>query len=267
VRLTLDLTQRKPWEMKLGKRPLNLEVAPVCPQRKCKGAWVLSGTILSRVSLDRDSLDFGEAPVHNQPAVRRKVLAVTHVPHRRLGVTVKPPLATVEVAPVNGQPDHYELQIGPMPSLAPRAFQFEVIVDVVTPEGEQLPGVTLPVAGTMQPEVRALPARLMLGPRSVGQVAEAEVVLQVPAGMKWAIDHIETDSPEVTVELTKTKDDTGDQTFCVRQRVTQKGDVASQVRFYIRQGDQMPRPIVMEVSCYGEPEQKIANSNNGKEQP
>src|SRR5205085_12391442 len=57
-------------------------------------------------------------------------------------------------------------------------FSCSVQIDLISKSGERLPGVVLPIAGKMQPEVRAIPAQLVFGPRRVGQTAESSVTLQ-----------------------------------------------------------------------------------------
>jgi hypothetical protein len=228
---------------------------------------VIQGEILSRITVDTDFLQFGEEPVHNGPPTTRQVLAVAHVPVKGLEVAVDATLATVTVVPVPGQTNQFLLHVTPDPGLKPGPFKFDVDIQVVTPEGEVLPGFILPVAGKMCPEIRALPARLLLGIRPVGQTADATVVLQVPKGTVWTVDHIETSSADINVAPVNALGNDSNPMYRVSFHLTKPGDHEGTVRFLVRKGKQEPTPIVMEVSCFADSTALSPNPKAGKGRP
>jgi hypothetical protein len=253
VRLTIDLTRRGPAEMGAPERTFQVEANPVIRGTPvARSGWPLHGVVHSRVTFDPLFLHFGASAVSDQPPPTRTVHARVHVPCRTLRAEVKPPLGTVEVSRVDGEQDRFDVRVAPLPSLAPGSFQFEVVVDVVSSDGEPLPGAVIPVAGAMQPEVRALPARLFLGAKPVGKEAEAEGVLQVPDGAEWVVDHIETDSPDLSVETAKAPGLPNRRAFLVRAQVTKEGDGKSLVRFFVRKPGRELTPLTMEVNFHGE---------------
>jgi hypothetical protein len=110
--------------------------------------------------------------------------------------------------------------------------------------------------GTVQPEVRPLPARLLLGPKEVGQTAEAIVVLQGLPGVELTVDHVEADSEDVQVQMTTVNGIPEGRAFLVTQRISKKGDQCSIVRFSIRKKDAPIANVPMEVCYYGRDPQK-----------
>jgi hypothetical protein len=253
VWLTVDLTKRGPWEKHQARRPLQLHVSPVLMKgKRPEQHWTLTGFVLSRVTLDTQSLHFGERPVHGRPGGPQKVRALVHIPFRSLEARVVPPsAATVEVQPHETEEAGFVISVRPSPSLPLGPFQGELAFDIISPEGERLPaGVYLPVVGEVQPEVRVIPSQLLFGPRVIGETAEATVVLQVLAGSGWVIERIEVESAEVVVERLKEMEETPP-AFRVTQRVSKEGDHTSSVRLLVRKGDGAHISLPMTVSYYG----------------
>ena len=219
VRLKIDLASRKPGEIGLANRPFVVEIWPIrkrSPERR--EGWQVHGIIRSRVTLDILALDFGDEPVCGQPPLSRKVIARIHVPDVKLQVKAAPAHVTVEARPHLGSGDAFELTIAPKSLLEAGPFRCKVSLDLITDSGKRLSGVILPVSGRMRPEVRALPSRLVFGPRRVGQTVEATVTLQAPAGELWSVDHIELQSDDVRVERFDSPRIVSRQTFRIRQR-------------------------------------------------
>ncbi len=142
-----------------------------------------------------------------------------------------------------------------------------VVVDVVEPSGDVVPGGGLPIAGVVQPEARLLPARITLGADPVGSTAETIVTLQAPAGAAWHVDHIETDSSDVFVEATAAEGIPAGRAFRVRQRAAREGDQTDTVRFVVRKAGGRPISLVMEVMCHGEIPLGSTSPESGGKQP
>ncbi len=253
LQLRFDVTHRAPVEIGLDRRQFHQELRPVFRDiGVSRSGWLMRGIVRSRVTLDTAFVQFGEEPVQDQPPASRKLVATVHVPAERLEATVDPPMATVEVIRRTSSPARFDLSVTPQPALPPGSFQGNLVLNLRSAGGERLPGLTVPVAGNVQPAVRALPARLLLGSKPLGQVAEATVVLQAPATSEYVVDHIETDSPDVHVEPVRVEGAPPGRAFRVTQQVTKEGDQTSTVRFVIRKSGRVPVPLTMDVCYRGE---------------
>jgi hypothetical protein len=253
VRLKVDLTQRSLRDLGRASRPVDLEITPLQKNGWPRGSgWNLHGVVNSRVVLDTFAVDFGELPVHNQPCAPTKVLATVHVPMQKLVASVDPKVAMVQIHPRPEGPDRFDLLITPRETLPPGSFECKSKLDLVAPDGQHLPGVTLPISGRMQPEIRVLPARLLLGSRPIGELAVAEVVLQAPPQREVLVDLIEIDSGDVHIEPVVIEGLQPGRTFRVNQRVTMIGDHTSVARFLIRNSGKPPVPVSMEICYRGE---------------
>jgi hypothetical protein len=261
ARMKLNLAKRSFEERGQSKRSFNVDIQPLRKEiAKPQSAWRLHGVIRSRVTLDALSLDFGEEAVRGQPPLERKVMATVHVADSSLRARAIPDLATVRISPAKGSTSRFELGIAPRPTLPAGSFSCKLHIDLVAENGRQLPGAVLPIAGKMQAEVRALPVRLVFGPRRIGQSAEATVTLQTPVGEKWVVDHIEMESDDVSVERVAQAQIPSSQTFRVRQYIRKAGRHASKVRFFVRKESNDPVPIAMEVSYDGDAEGVLSDS-------
>jgi hypothetical protein len=268
VSLDLDLAHRSPVDLNAARRPFAVEVTPVTKSFFSRQpGWRVRGVILSRVTLDALSVHFGETPVHGQPTRPQTVLATVHVPAQGLEATVDPKVATVQVSRLPDSDDRYRLAITVQPTLPPGPFKSEVTVTVLTPAGERLPGETLPILGQMQPEVRPLPARMLLGSQPVGETAEAVVVLQAPEGVDVAVERIDAESADVQVEAVTAEGTPAGRAFRVRQQVTKEGDQASTVRFFIRKAGRPAVPVEMQVCYRGMLPEENRPTRAGREQP
>lgn len=248
VDLTLDLTHRTYSDAGQARRPFEVTISPVLnPKVRPRLGWKLHGTIVSRITLDKLAVDFGERPVHGGTPVTLNVLAAVHVPCQRLEAVVKPEVATANVIPQQGENTKYEIVLAANPHLPPGKFQTDVKIFAVSPTGEKALGVTLPISGIMQPEVRLLPSSLLLEAKPVGEVAEAVVTLQGSPDAKVAIDHIEIDSPDVHVEAVTVDGIPAGRAFRVRQKVTKAGEQVSEVRFFIRKSDKKITTLPVQV--------------------
>lgn len=194
----------------------------------------------------------------------RKVVVQAHTPVEKLDFRIEPAIAKIQSAPSPDGPQQFIFSISPLPSLPPGPFKGEIVVDVIGPDGERVPGAALPFAGNIQPQVRPLPARLLLGAKRVGEKAEATVVLQAPAEAAWNLEHIETDSFEVRVEAIKGDKALAGRAFRVIQQIKEEGDHTSQVRFVIRRPGQEPLVLTTEIHYHGEPRANASDAEKKK---
>lgn len=250
--VTVDLTYRVPGEIGLSERKFEITIIPVFVQGMPVGrGWTLHGLSKSRVTLDTLSVDFGESPVYGQTPVPRKVLATVHVPVDRIEVTTNPSVATVKVERHKSRANTFALSIAWNPDLPAGPFQCQANIELIDPSGERLRGIKLPIAGRMQPEVRLLSSRLILGSKPIGEKLEAVVVVQAPANVKVAIDHIETDSRDLEVEPVAVEGLPAGRTYKVVQTVRGEGKQTSLVKFFVK-SNKPTAPLEMQVCYRGE---------------
>ncbi|GEM_PF-5821099 len=253
VNLIIDLTHRTMAELDLAARPFAIEVKPYLKSGwpRSRG-WVVEGTVKSRVTLDTKAVHFGERPVYGQPPVKMKLLATVHVPVEKLEATLDKQVVSAEINRRTEDPSKYEVVLTTVPSLPPGEFEANLQLDVVTPAGERLYGATLPVAGKVQPEVRLLPAKVLLGSKPVGETAEAVVTLQTPADADVKVDHVEIDSDSLQVEPVTVEGMPTGRAYAVRQKVDKPGDQTATVRFVVRKWDKSLETLSVDVFYHGQ---------------
>ncbi len=269
IRLKVDLTLRQTNEIGLPRRPVSFEIIPVVKHGSGvhgKG-WRLHGEVRSKVTLGTLGLHFGESPVHGQPPVVRKVSGTIHVPCQGVQAVVDPGVATVQVRTHPEDTKRFELVVAPLPALPPGPFKTEVCVNLITQEGNSERVACLPVEGEMQPEIRLLPARLLLPGKKVGETAVGEVVLQVPPGQPAVVEQIETDSPDLIVAPLSLDGLPSGKGFRVSLRVTRPGDQSQVVRFVLRREGQGRVTIPMQVYCRGESAPGTTEKQEGSKRP
>jgi hypothetical protein len=269
VRVHIDPNHRSPDDANLAVRPFAVEIRPILDVTQARQpGWAIHGQFRSRVTFGVLSVHFGQEVVRDGRSPIRKLDATVHVPMQRLQARIEPTATgTVKLVPVPDNPNRLELCITPSNRLPIGPFQATVMVDVVDPSGSVAPGAVLPIAGDVQTEVRLLPARVILGIRPVGTTAETVVVFQAPVEAAWTVDHIETDSPNVTVEATAGEGIPAGRAFRVSQRAVREGNQTDTVRFVVRKAGGAPMTLTMEVMCNGEIPQTGVFPGKGGKQP
>ncbi|MCI0461268.1 MAG: DUF1573 domain-containing protein [Gemmataceae bacterium] len=267
VRLRLDLTQRDYSQLNLSRREVGVEVTPMLKDRQVsRRTWRLKGVVQSSITVDTLHLHFGESAVHGQPPPSRKVLATAHVPFEKFEATIDPKVATVRIQKEKEQPNRFALFISPRSSLPPGHFKTQLCLRLQL-NGERVDRITLPVEGDMQPEVRAVPARLVLPPRKIGETATGLVVVQVPASSSFPVQQIETESVDVEVETVQLEGIPPGRAFRINLHVTKAGEQRSQVHFtFSRSNGELVR-LTMEVLGRGEPQSQPAEARHQGKMP
>lgn len=253
VKATIDLTHRSYAEAGLSERPLGISLHPITSRsRPGERGWQVHGTVHSRVTLDAKSVHFGEEPVRGQAAVKRRVLATVHVPCQDLEAKANPLVATASVKRRESDPSRFEITIAVNPEMLPGNFQTNARISVVTPNGDRELAFLLPIAGEMQPEVRLLPARVLMPPTPLGETAEAVVTLQAPPEAKVALDHIEIGDPGLRVEPAVIEGIPSDRAYRLLQQVAKEGEQTNTVRFFFRKPGQKIITVAVEVCFRGQ---------------
>ncbi len=290
VRLRLNLEPRMQPEVALAERPFFVDVRPVIEdkgassreQEECEGcsfrepaakgdkpssprSWRFGLRVKNPVTFDQLCVHFGDSPVRGGPPVTRKVRARLQVPEATVQARAVPDLVAVQVAPGQEDRTHCELVIAPRASLAVGPFTCKVHVDAVLPSGEHLPAAALTVRGNVQPAVRALPGQLVLGRNTLGDVVEGTITLQAHAGQEWAVDHVEAESTDVSIQSAEAPGLPSLRTFRIRQRVSREGPQSSAVRFFVRQAGAAPESVAVPISYEGiNPRPADAGGERGK---
>ncbi|MBY0230421.1 MAG: hypothetical protein K2W96_14145 [Gemmataceae bacterium] len=246
VALTIDLTKRGPWERHAAHRPFKVTVVPVIEKvGMAREAWVLSMAVPSRITLDTDELAFGDRTVSGQENDPRRIEACVHGSSAMLEARVIPPTAGTATVEPMGE-GRFKVAVAPSASLPEGPFKFHVELTASGGEGEPSKAVRrFEAKGTLRPEVRAFPAQVFLGPRTVGTTAATTVQLQSPPGAGWEVERIECDSADVKV--------VAQEGGAYRVEMAAKaGDFAAKVRFFVRKGKTgSAMPVEMVVACFG----------------
>jgi hypothetical protein len=180
------------------------------------------------------------------------------VPFQRLEVAVDPKIATATLNARKEDESRFDIVLSANPELPPGNFHTDARFLVVTPTGEKVRGATLPLGGTMQPEVRLLPSRLLLQAKPVGDMTEAFVTMQAAPDAKITVDHIEIDDPDVHVESATVEGIPKGLVFRVCQKVIKEGEQASDIRFVIRKPDKKLSTQTVRVCCRGEAKSAVS---------
>jgi hypothetical protein len=250
ITLRIDLTHRLPKEIGRPLREFAVDVQPIVnAPTKQSGLWRVHGHVKSRITLDTDYLQFGESPVFGEAPVIRRVVARTHVPTQGLLVEVKPAFVNVRVE--RRGDNRFDLFISPDKELRPGRFLTELGIDLVLPTGQTMPGVSLPIAGTLQRALRILPAQIFLGSHPIGSTAEAFAVLQLPANTTASVQRIESSSEDLTVVPAAVEELAAGRAFRISGRIRNGGDQTGTLRFIVRNADGHLDEVTVEVAYRG----------------
>lgn len=254
LRLRLDTLARRPHEIGLAERPFQHDLTPITDKndRQHGERWRLEGVIRSRVTLNRTHVHFGESVVVGQPAQPIKVKATLHVPADDLMTAVAPDIASVKIVRSTDDPFRYDLLVMPKANLPQGQFRADVNVEVRHTDGSRSFGATFPVEGMVQPELRALPSRLLLGAKKVGETATGIVVLQIPPNSPVLVEQIETDSENLHAAASNIDGIPAGRAYRVEFRLTKDGDQSSALCFVLRKSGRPLDRVRVEVSAYGE---------------
>lgn len=269
VAVHLDLTHRNNAEIGLAQRPLSVDLTLLEKNgQPLRNGWKLHGVIKSRLTLDCNHLEFGESAAVGEEPFVRKVRATAHIPVKELEIEADPEVANVRVVRVPGIANAFELQISPSKKLAVGSFKTALSVGMVTESGERFAGPQLPVSGVMQPEVRVLPARILLGSKPVASTAEAVALLQASNGAALQVESIEVDSKDLHVEPCEVDGVAKGRAFRVIQRIGKEGDQTSAVHFSVRRGSQPPTRVSVEVWYRGQaPVAAVGTIDSNRKRP
>jgi hypothetical protein len=268
VELVFDLTQRSLRDFGSAARPLSNMLAPVIRGRPVsRGSdekpWTVLGIIKSRVTVDSPALDFGESLIQGQDPIPLRLRATLHESSGNLVAQTDSSRFSIQLTPVDCHPQQVDVLITPKPDLPLGPFEAQLHLELARQDGKHLPAAVVTITGSVQPEVRLLPARLVLGARPIGSEADETVVIQAPPGRAVNVARIDIDSPDLQVKPTSVAGIPEGRAFRVIQTFTRAGDQRSTAKFHVREADRPVRVVEMEVAYHGEPRAPPGKSGNG----
>src|SRR5207249_12256354 len=147
VRVSLDLTQQRGIDH-LGSpiRSFKVQLAPILNMKAWPDkAWTIHATVRSRVTLNKFGVNFGDMTLFDATSHSQAVLATIHVPIDRVEPRVSPDVLKFKVKRSAPDANEYEILLAPRDDLPPGPFSANLVVQLISPSGEYLPGATLPI--------------------------------------------------------------------------------------------------------------------------
>ena len=254
VRVSINAQARRPDQVGEPDRAFFYDITPITRANDTNHgkSWRLEGVLRSRVTLSNLGIHFGESAVFRQAATPMKVEATVHVPAERIVATIVPEVVSIRIARKTDDPSRYDLFITPKESLPQGPFKADVTLEIERADGSRAFGATFPVEGVVQPEVRALPARLLLGSNKVGETVSAVVVLQVPSNTSVTVTQIETDSDNLHAAPTEVEGIPTGRAYRVKFKLTKEGDQSATLHFVLRKADRSLERLHVEVNAFGD---------------
>jgi hypothetical protein len=168
----------------------------------------------------------------------------------RLEARVEPPLASVLVERDLTRKDRFVLKIRPAETLPPKPFQFSI--HLTARRGNEAVAVTIPVRGSVQGRVYALPDYFHLGLHQIGSTVAETVVLRSVNNQEFAIETIVFDPRDVNVEASMTGG-TAEKRFLLTQRISEAGKQDREIVFKVRFQDGTAMSVHVGLTYLGSP--------------
>jgi len=193
---------------------------------------------------------FSEGLVRGQPLAAKTVQVTAQTRLEALRAWCDPSQATVQVSRSLDDANRFTLRIIPQQTLPAGSFKFDVTVQPIGPQGEKLPGRTLPVEGRVGEYVQALPPTVLFGGQPIGQTVDATVVLHSVTGQPFEVEGMEGVSEDV--RLTPVPQQGGsERAYRVTLRITKPGRQAKTVFFLVRGRDKEVVKVGLDLFGYG----------------
>jgi hypothetical protein len=143
----------------------------------------------------------------------------------------------------------YAIHVSPSNMLPPGPFTFDAILRPRLKSGELVPPIVVPLRGEVLEYIQPAPRDLLLGPRTIGQVAEESIVL-FSAQAEYEIQGMEFD-PVFGTEIRPSNIGAKNE-FVVQQRILHRGMQESLIRFQIKVDQKTTLTVPLRIS-YGHP--------------
>jgi hypothetical protein len=225
---------------------INVEPTSAAP----RAPWVFRGRVRTAVTVPVQSIDLGRTAATSRPRERVvPVRALTDLSD--LAVAVDHPTVVARLKPASGSRS-WDLVVGRVAPLPTGHYKAEVSLQPVTRTGQAVPPVRIPVEFDLLGDVQPDAPTVVLGTRSIGEVAEGVVTLTSLSGRPFRVEKWSADAPSET-EL-RLKDSGGVAwMFTCRQRVLALGHQATGLKFAGTDADGHLFVVPIAVRYYGVP--------------
>lgn len=246
VRVTIDLTAKKPSEAALGVRPFDVVIRPVVGSAEGRPwpGWRLRGVVRMALRVEPALVDFGHPSEMATPLTTKTVRVTATTPIDGLEARSDHSAFAVRLKELSG-PTMQELLVTPKPSISPGAYTAKVSLVPRLKSGARLPAQEVAVVMRVQPDIQPSPPAMVFGARRVGEVAKETISLQSLTGRAFEVVGVSARGDGLTVKAAEADG------FEVRQQVTKAGDQAGEVRFQVRTADRKEQQVVVEVAYRG----------------
>jgi hypothetical protein len=194
------------------------------------------------------AVEFSDTIIKGLPFPSRQVRIRSNVPLRSLTAQSNPDLLDVAIASDQADNDRFHCSLTPRQLLPLGRFRADVLLSGVTRDGSALPPIPFPVAGTVVPDVRAVPHELT-APIAIAGAPESHCMLvRSASGARFSVGDVRSDSADVTVEP-EASPIASTHTFRVSIRFSVPGQLRNRLRFAIanENGDRSE----LQVPVYG----------------
>jgi hypothetical protein len=140
--------------------------------------------------------------------------------------------ALLDVTCSRHNPDTYEVSIFPLDSLRAGPFEFDIRLKARFRNGQNVES-NIPVTGTIQQPVYAVPDSLVLGHRRITEVVQEALVLRAHDDQEFDVISVETVPDNVQVAPLPTAAPKG-KGFMMSLRIAEPGTHKGQIRFWVK---------------------------------
>ena len=260
IRLTLDLAPANADVSSFGTTDFAVTVfanyQPVPgdvrdPSPIARSTWAVTGKVLHVLRLSMTEVHFLGSDRLRYGRAHSSMTVKVHSRDRldELVATCIPELAEIAVSPSGDSGRKFDLIIVPNTNLPPGPFEFRVNLKPVA-EGRELSGVSVPVVGRVEDDIRGGPAVVSLGSGPIGCVLEYVVCLHSTSDTPFAVltSECELQNSQV-VEIPEMENETR-RTYRITCRVGKAGSNNGTCRFQVMQRGET-RWIRIPITRYG----------------
>lgn len=230
LRLTLDLRAAQGTADAKAGRAFAIDIAPIIEGVSGTG-WKVTGRVRPVLSVTPELVDFGHELIRGQPIPPRTIKVVAYTPLQSLTVTCTATFAEVHTRRLADpkQPNSYAVTITFHKDMPAGQYRAKVQLTATTATGQKAPPVVVPIQGRVVNYVKAVPAKLILGARAVGETVEETVTLQSYTGEVFAVERIDCGSENISIApIAKSAN-----TYQVKTHITRQGSQTEEVIFAV----------------------------------
>jgi len=216
-------------------------------------SWTITGRVRKGwLRADTKFVDFGEGIIEGDKPPTRSVKLVADPAVRQLSPIFDPSKVAVSLARTAGQAEDYRLEITPQQSLPLGYFTSDIKMRATFADGSEAEVAPLPVKGLVTSDIIAIPSRLLLGARQIGDEAGETVVFQSLGPTQFVVEGFDT-MPEQTKVVPLVCDLPHARAYRMSQRVSKLGSQTTDITCLLRTEHGEARRVTVRLECYGLP--------------